>query len=131
MIGSRDRDDRRRDRPERPYFDAAALKDADKLLKFVNKFILSSRTDRVLRKTRVNIEDPAQVALANEVASLRDELERAREGSQTSDEYFENITSEHVHEWTCSVKSCESALETSLNVSLQKYLMLPDFKVPT
>ncbi|KAL0215265.1 hypothetical protein P9112_007449 [Eukaryota sp. TZLM1-RC] len=100
MIGSRDRDDRRRDRPKRPYLEASDLRDADKLLKFVNKFILWSRTDRVLRETRGNMEDPAQIALANEVARLREELELAREGSQPSiDEYFGNITGEPVHEW--------------------------------
>ncbi|KAL0206019.1 hypothetical protein P9112_001326 [Eukaryota sp. TZLM1-RC] len=76
------------------------LRDADKLLKFVNKFILWSRTDRVLRETRGNVEDPAQIALANEVARLREELEPAREGSQPStNEYFGNITGEPVHEW--------------------------------
>ncbi|KAL0216144.1 hypothetical protein P9112_008357 [Eukaryota sp. TZLM1-RC] len=97
--GSRDRDDRRRDRPKRPYLEASDLRDADKLLKFVNKFILWSRTDRVLRETRGNMEDPAQIALANEVARLREELELAREGSQPSiDEYFGNITGEPVHE---------------------------------
>ncbi|KAL0220115.1 hypothetical protein P9112_005768 [Eukaryota sp. TZLM1-RC] len=100
MIGSRDRDDRRKDRPKRPYREASDLRDADKLLKFVNKFILWSRTDRVLRETRGNVEDPAQIALANEVARLREELELAREGSQPSiDEYFGNITGEPVHEW--------------------------------
>ncbi|KAL0215760.1 hypothetical protein P9112_007944 [Eukaryota sp. TZLM1-RC] len=100
MIGSRDRDDRRRDRPKRPYLEASDLRDADKLLKFVNKFILWSRTDRVLRETRGNMEDPAQIALANEVARLREELELAREGSQPLiDEYFGNITGEPVHEW--------------------------------
>ncbi|KAL0208909.1 hypothetical protein P9112_011496 [Eukaryota sp. TZLM1-RC] len=81
MIGSKDRDDRRRDRPKRPYLEACDLRDADKLLKFVNKFILWSRTDRVLRETRGNVEDPAQIALANEIARLREELELAREGS--------------------------------------------------
>ncbi|KAL0207164.1 hypothetical protein P9112_012875 [Eukaryota sp. TZLM1-RC] len=100
MIGSRDRDDRRRDRLKRPYLEASDLRDADKLLKFVNKFILWSRTDRVLRETRGNVEDPAQIALANEVARLREELELAREGSQPStNEYFGNITGEPVHEW--------------------------------
>ncbi|KAL0219204.1 hypothetical protein P9112_004857 [Eukaryota sp. TZLM1-RC] len=100
MIGSRDRDDRRRDRPKRPYLEACDLRDADKLLKFVNKFILWSRTDRVLRETRGNVEDPAQIALANEVARLREELELAGEGSQPPiDEYFGNITGEPVHEW--------------------------------
>ncbi|KAL0219751.1 hypothetical protein P9112_005404 [Eukaryota sp. TZLM1-RC] len=84
MMGSRDRDDRRRDCPKRPYLEASDLRDADKLLKFVNKFILWSRTDRVLRETR-----------SNEVARLREELEQAREGSQPSiDEYFGNITGE-------------------------------------
>ncbi|KAL0206319.1 hypothetical protein P9112_001626 [Eukaryota sp. TZLM1-RC] len=64
MIGSRDRDDRRGNRPKRPYLEAADLRNADKLLKFVNKFILWSRTDRVLKETRGNVEDPAQIALA-------------------------------------------------------------------
>ncbi|KAL0208978.1 hypothetical protein P9112_011565 [Eukaryota sp. TZLM1-RC] len=100
MIGSRDRDDRRRDRAKRPYLEASNLSDADKLLKFVNKFILWRRTDQVLKETRKNVEDPVQIALANEVARLREELEQAREGSQPSiDEYFGNISGEPVHEW--------------------------------
>ncbi|KAL0227355.1 hypothetical protein P9112_014679 [Eukaryota sp. TZLM1-RC] len=100
MIGSRNRDDRRRDRPKRPYLEAADLRDADKILKLVNKFILWSRTDRVLRETRGNVKDPAQIALANEVARLREELEQTREGSQPlTNEYFGNITGEPVHEW--------------------------------
>ncbi|KAL0206255.1 hypothetical protein P9112_001562 [Eukaryota sp. TZLM1-RC] len=100
MIGSRNRDDKWRDRPKRPYFEASDLRDADKLLKFVNKFILCSRTERVLRETRSNVEDPAQIALANEAARLREELEQAREGSQPSiNEYFGNISGEAIHEW--------------------------------
>ncbi|KAL0206277.1 hypothetical protein P9112_001584 [Eukaryota sp. TZLM1-RC] len=141
MIGSKDRDDRRRDRPKRPYFEAADLRDADKLFKFVNKFILWSRTDRVLRETRRNVEDLAQIALANEVARLRDELEQAREGSQPlSDEYFGNITGEPVHEWDlfrqamrinprglaeCVTPEVLNALDTKVPTWLSHLLRLP------
>ncbi|KAL0213869.1 hypothetical protein P9112_006053 [Eukaryota sp. TZLM1-RC] len=96
MVGSRDRDNRRRDRPKRPTLDASDLRDVDKLLKFVNKFILWSRTDRIVDEARGNIEDPAQVALASEVARLREELELARSAELASDQRFD---SEPVHEW--------------------------------
>ncbi|KAL0226511.1 hypothetical protein P9112_013835 [Eukaryota sp. TZLM1-RC] len=96
MVGSRDRDNRRRDRPKRPTLDATDLRDVDKLLKFVNKFILWSRTDRIVDEARGNIEDPAQVALASEVARLREELELARSAELASDQRFD---SEPIHEW--------------------------------
>ncbi|KAL0218397.1 hypothetical protein P9112_004050 [Eukaryota sp. TZLM1-RC] len=96
MVGSRDRDNRRRDRPKRPTLDATDLRDVDKLLKFVNKFILWSRTDRIVDEARGNIEDPAQVALASEVARLREELELARSAKLASDQRFD---SEPIHEW--------------------------------
>ncbi|KAL0210881.1 hypothetical protein P9112_009179 [Eukaryota sp. TZLM1-RC] len=96
MVGSRDRDSRRRDRSKRPTLDATDLRDVDKLLKFVNKFILWSRTDRIVDEARGNIEDPAQVALASEVARLREELELARSAELASDQRFD---SEPIHEW--------------------------------
>ncbi|KAL0224220.1 hypothetical protein P9112_003610 [Eukaryota sp. TZLM1-RC] len=96
MVGSRDRDNRHRDRPKRPTLDATDLRDVDKLLKFVNKFILWSRTDRIVDEARGNIEDPAQVALTSEVARLREELELARSAELASDQRFD---SEPIHEW--------------------------------
>ncbi|KAL0225576.1 hypothetical protein P9112_012900 [Eukaryota sp. TZLM1-RC] len=94
MVGSRDRDNRRKDRPKRPTLDAADLRDVEKLLKFVNKFILWSRTGRIVDEARV--EDPAPVALASEVARLREELELARSAELASEQRF---NSEPVHEW--------------------------------
>ncbi|KAL0225773.1 hypothetical protein P9112_013097 [Eukaryota sp. TZLM1-RC] len=96
MVGSRDKDNRRRDRPKCLTLDATDLRDVDKLLKFVNKFILWSRTDRIVDEARGNIEDPAQVALVSEVARLREELELARSAELASDQRFD---SEPIHEW--------------------------------
>ncbi|KAL0206193.1 hypothetical protein P9112_001500 [Eukaryota sp. TZLM1-RC] len=84
------------DRPKRPTLDATDLRNVDKLLKFVNKFILWSRTDRIVDEARGNIEDPAQVALASKVARLREELELARSAELASDQRFD---SEPIHEW--------------------------------
>ncbi|KAL0208449.1 hypothetical protein P9112_011036 [Eukaryota sp. TZLM1-RC] len=96
MVESRDRDNRRRDRPKIPTLDTTDLKDVDKLLKFVNKIILWSRTDRIVDEARGNIEDPAQVALASKVARLREEPELARSAELASDQRFD---SKPIHEW--------------------------------
>ncbi|KAL0216732.1 hypothetical protein P9112_008916 [Eukaryota sp. TZLM1-RC] len=90
MVGSRDRDNRRRDHPKRPTLDATDLRDVDKLLKFVNKFILWSCTDKIVDEARGNIEDSAQVALASKVARLREELELARSAELAYDQRFDS-----------------------------------------